>query len=115
MNKITASNQDDSMKIRANLNRIWTMAIEGKSVEEMKQTLDLKEVAGLKNALLGLIAEKGENLKIDGLDRASVNPTYTDQGIRIDPAMLEGSDYRTGDKFDIEVTPNNIILKRRDI
>ena len=45
------------------------MAIERKSVEEMKQPQDLKDIAGLKNAILELIAEKGENLKIDGLDK----------------------------------------------
>ncbi len=100
-------------KLQANLNRVWTLAKEGKSVEEIRETLELKEVGVVKNALVQLMAEKGENLSIDGLDRASIHPTYTATGIRLDPAMLEGSGFKPGDAFDMKVTKDGIKLKRR--
>ena len=100
-------------KIQTNLKRIWTMAKEGKSVEQIRKDLDLKDAGLLKNALIELMAEKGENLSIDGLDRASIHPTYEASGIRIDPAMLEGSGFKPGDRFEVKVTEDGITLKKR--
>ncbi len=100
-------------KIQANMKRIWELAREGKSVQEIRNVLDLKDEKMVKNALVQLMAEKGENLTIDGLDRASINPTYTGGGIRIDPAMLEGTGFREGDEFDVTVTDDGITLKKR--
>jgi hypothetical protein len=99
--------------IQANLKRIWTLAKEGKSVDEIRETLDLKDVRMLKNALIRLMAEEGEKLNVVGLDRPSINPSYTADGIRIEPAMLEDTGFRPGDEFEVKVTEDGITLKKR--
>jgi hypothetical protein len=108
-----SDDQVEKDKIQTNLNQIRTMAKDGKSVEEISKTLDLKDVGLLKNALIQLMAEEGEKLNIVGLDRASIRPTYTAGGIRIDPAMLEDTGFRPGDEFEVKVTEDGITLKKR--
>ncbi|MGB5984287.1 MAG: AbrB/MazE/SpoVT family DNA-binding domain-containing protein [Desulfobacterales bacterium] len=93
--------------------RLWEMAKAGKSAEEMMESLGIRDRASLKQALQNAMREKGESVVVPGLiGRAGLRTRYTDQGIRIPPAMLEGSAFRSGDEFDLDVEDDHIVLKK---
>ena len=95
--------------------RLWELAQHGKSAEQMMKTLDIQRMGDLKQALEELFREKGKTVFVPGLvGRASLRTQYTDQGIRIDPSMLEGSAFRTGDEFDLKVEGNRITLDKKN-
>ena len=94
--------------------RLWELTRQGKSAEEMIKTLDITAMGALKQALQEVFREKGETVPVPGLiGQASVRAQYTEEGIRIDPAMLEGSGFRSGDEFDLKVEDDRITLDRR--
>jgi len=85
-------------QIAVNMKRLWELAREGKSAREIMQELDISEMATLKNALQGLMQEKGETINVPGLiGEAAIDPRYTDKGDRIPPAMLEEEDIKPGE------------------
>lgn len=64
-------------------------------------------------ALTQLIREKGEEIQIPGLSGSfSINPRYSDEGIRISPEMLEGTGFKTGDQFRPVVSEDQIVLEK---
>ena len=70
--------------------RLWEMAEQGKPAREIMQELDITDMATLKNALQGLMQEKGKTINVPGLiGKSSVNAEYTDTGARIPPAMKD--------------------------
>lgn len=96
--------------------RLWELTQQGKSAEEMMKTLDIQSMGDLKQALEELFREKGETVVVPGLvGHASLRTKYTDQGIRIDPGMLEGSTFRSGDEFDLKIEGNRITLDKKTI
>jgi len=96
--------------------RLWELTQQGKSAEEMMKTLDIQSMGDLKQALEELFQEKGETVVVPGLvGHASLQTKYTDQGIRIDPGMLEGSTFRFGDEFDLKIEGNRITLDKKTI
>jgi hypothetical protein len=55
-------------------------------------------MATLKNALQGLMQEKGKTINVPGLiGQAAIDPRYNEKGDRIPPAMLEEEDITPGD------------------
>jgi hypothetical protein len=95
--------------------RLWELARQGKSIEEMMKILDIREMQRLKQEFEELFREKGESIPVPGLiGEPSVRAKYSDEGIRIDPSMLEGTGFRAGDEFDLKVTNNRITLDRRE-
>ena len=69
-------------------NRLWRLAQQGKSAQEIMAELDISEMATLKNALENLMKEKGETINVRGLvGKTSVENRYTDKGNRIPPDM----------------------------
>ncbi|MFP4347658.1 MAG: hypothetical protein ACOC3W_11970 [Thermodesulfobacteriota bacterium] len=100
-------------RFEINAKRLWELAKEGKSAQELMDELDLRDHGALKTALQTLMAEKGETLMIDGLDRPSVSGKHTDRGNRIDPQMLEGTHFEKGDIFDVQLTGDKLTLTRK--
>ena len=91
--------------------RLWELTRQGKSAEEMIKTLDITAMGALKQALQEVFREKGETVPVPGLiGQASVRVQYTEEGIRIDPAMLDGTVYRPGDTFDLTISGDKITL-----
>jgi hypothetical protein len=75
-------------QIAVNMKRLWELAKEGKSAQEIMQELDITDMAALKNALQGLMQEKGETINVPGLiGEPSMEEEYTDRGHRIPPDM----------------------------
>lgn len=101
-------------KVQIDTQRLWEMAQEGKSVDEMMQTLDIRSRDALKNALEEAMREKGETVVVPGLiDTPSMYARYSRDGIRIDPAMLQGTGFREGDEFDVVMEEGAIRLRRK--
>jgi hypothetical protein len=85
-------------QIAINMKRLWELAHEGKSAQEIMQELDISDMATLKNALQGLMQEKGKTINVPGLiGQAAIDPRYNEKGDRIPPAMLEEEDITPGD------------------
>jgi hypothetical protein len=100
-------------KKQIDLKRLWELAKAGKSAPEIMSALDIREMADLKQAMQEAMREKGETVAVPGLiGDAGLRARYTDQGIRIGPEMLEGSVFRTGDEFDLQVEGDRIVLTR---
>jgi len=94
--------------------RLWELVQEGKSADEIMNTLNIKNMAALKQALQELFRETGETVNVPGLiGQASVRAKYTDKGIRINPEMLGGADFHIGDEFDLRIEENRITLDRK--
>jgi len=99
-------------RVQIDTQRLWELAQEGKSAEEIMQTLDIQSREALKQALQEAMREKGENIEVPGLIGApSIYARYTRDGIRIDPAMLEGTGFREGDEFDVKMEEGVITLR----
>ena len=98
---------------RIDMKRLWEMAKSGKSAQEMMTEFDITDMGDLKRALDGLMQEKGETVAVAGLTGApGLRSTYTDDGIRLPPAMLEGTGFNSGDIFDVKVEGNRITLEK---
>jgi hypothetical protein len=98
---------------RIDMKRLWEMAQSGKSAQEIMKELDITDMDDLKRALDGLMQEKGETVAVAGLTgEPGLRSTYTADGIRIPPAMLEGTGFKSGDMFDVKVEGNAITLKK---
>ncbi len=83
-------------QIEINLKRLWELAQQGKTADEMMQELDISEMSHLENALQGLMQEKGETINVPGLtDKPSVDARYTDSGNRIPPDMPDSPEGST--------------------
>lgn len=103
-------------QLKANMEQLYRLAKSGKSAEEIMNELDITDRADLKNAVINLMHEKGEDLQIPGLqDQASINPRYTEEGIRINPEMLSGCEFKSGDEFELKVEGDKITLHRRTV
>ncbi len=50
------------------MKRLWELAQQGKDAHEIMQELDISEMAELKNAIQNLVDEKGEDIRISGLN-----------------------------------------------
>ena len=101
-------------KVQIDTQRLWELAQEGKSVDEMMQALNIRSRDALKNALQEAMREKGETVVVPGLiDQPAIYARYTRDGIRIDPAMLEGTGFREGDEFDVVMEEGGIQLRRK--
>jgi len=101
-------------RVQIDIQRLWELAQEGKSADEIMQTLDIRSREELKNALQEAMRAKGENIAVPGLtDAPSIYARYTRDGIRIDPAMLEGTGFREGDEFDVKMEEGVITLRPR--
>ncbi|MFP4475425.1 MAG: hypothetical protein ACLFOY_07670 [Desulfatibacillaceae bacterium] len=94
------------------MTRLRELAQEGYSVDELMQKLDIKDRASLKQALTELMAEEGANVNVPDMMQASPEAHYTPGGIRIDPAMLEGTGFEEGDRFSLSVQGGNLVLTR---
>lgn len=78
------------MKLRqeVDLNRLWELARQGKSADEIRQELDITDMAWLKRALQGLMQEKGETVNVPGLiGEGSMEGRYTKTGSRLPQDM----------------------------
>jgi len=96
-----------------NLEHLYRLAKSGKSAREIMQELDLTNTAMLQNALTNLMEERNESIDIPGLvGKASINPHYSDDGIRISPDMLYGTNFMAGDQFRLVVSGEKIILEK---
>lgn len=101
-------------RLKIDMQHLYKLAKSGKSAEEMMRELDIEDMADLKNALINLMHEKGEYIQIPGLhDKASVNPRYTEEGIRINPEMVSWAEFKTGDEFSLTVEGDRITLKKK--
>jgi len=101
-------------QLKVNMERLYRLAMTGKTAEEIMKELDIKNRADLKNAVINLIHEKGEDIQIPGLiDEGSIEPRYTEEGIRINPEMLPGAEFKTGDEFSLTVEGDSITLKKK--
>jgi hypothetical protein len=77
------------------------------------ETLDIRETATLKQALAKAMRQKGETVEVPGLvEVIRFRPRYTEGGIRIEPSMMEGSEFRSGDLFDLRVEGDRIVLQK---
>lgn len=98
------------------IERLRELVKNGKSVQEILAELDIRDIASLKQALHGEMQREGEVVQVPGLiGDAGLRARCTDQGIRIDPAMLEGSTFRNGDEFDLRVEGDRIVLKKSSL
>lgn len=98
-----------------NMEHLYRLAQAGKPAEEIMRELDITDMAAMKNALTQLMREKGEEFQVPGLiGSASINPRYTDNGIRISPEMLDGTGFKAGDQFRLAVSGNKIVLEREE-
>lgn len=98
------------------MERLWELAHQGRTAEELMQEMDLKDRASLKNALEELMRQKGETDVLRGLvGRPSVNPKFTKDGIRIPPALLEGTGFREGDEFHLRIEGDRITLNKSSL
>jgi hypothetical protein len=103
-------------KTQMETKRLWEMAKAGKSAQEIMSSLNIRDMAALKQALEGAMREKGETVAVPGLiGEAGLRARYTDRGIRIPSEMLEGSSYRKGDEFDLQVEGDRIVLKKSSV
>jgi hypothetical protein len=99
---------------KIDMQHLYKLARAGKPAQEIMKELDLSDMATLKNALINLMQEKGEDLQIPGLiGDAALNPRYTDDDIRINKDMLPGAQFNTGDEFSLTVTGDTITLKKK--
>lgn len=99
--------------VKIDMQHLYRLAQSGKSAEEIMKELDIRNRADLKNAVINLMHEKGEDIQIPGLiEEGSINPRYTDEGIRINPDMLPGAEFKTGDSFSLKVEGDSITLKK---
>jgi hypothetical protein len=95
------------------MERLWEMVKAGHSADEIMETLDIREMATLKQALAKAMRQKGETVEVPGLvEVIRFRPRYTEGGIRIEPSMLEGTEFRSGDLFDMRVEGDRIVLQR---
>ncbi|MFO7963003.1 MAG: hypothetical protein R6U50_03695 [Desulfobacterales bacterium] len=86
---------------QVDLKRLWELAKEGKSAQEMMKTLNLRDMESLKRSLDKLFREKGETVHVPGLiGRASVEGKHTRSGARIDPQMMGKPDLGPEDQPD---------------
>lgn len=93
--------------------KLWEMAQNGKSAQEMMNALSL-DMGSVKEALSEIFREKGETIAVPGLiGEPALRTRYSDDGIRIDPAMLEGSAFRAGDEFDLKIEKDRITLNKK--
>ena len=75
-------------QVNINMKRLWELAQQGKSADDIMKELDITDMAALKNALQGLMQEKGETVNVPGLiGKGSIHGEYTDSGERIPPGM----------------------------
>lgn len=95
------------------MERLWKMAKAGLSADEIMEALDIREMGTLKQALAKAMRQKGETVEVPGLvEVIRFKPRYTEGGIRIEPSMLEGSEFRSGDLFDLRVEGDRIVLQK---
>ncbi len=52
------------------MQRLWKLAQQGKDAQEIMQELDISDKAALKNAIQNLVDEKGEDIKVPGLEKS---------------------------------------------
>ena len=96
------------------MKRLWELVHEGKSIKEIMQEMNIKDIDAVNNALEEVMQEKGMLKGDSGLvGRASIHPRYTNEGIRISPDMLEGNEFMPGDQFRLTVEKNRIILEKK--
>ncbi|MDW7773870.1 MAG: hypothetical protein SCH71_13365 [Desulfobulbaceae bacterium] len=99
---------------QVNIEHLYRLARSGKSAQEIMQELNINDMAALETAWEKMMREKKEDIRIPGLvGSSSINPRYTDKGIRIDPEMLSGYGFRAGDQFRLSVEGDKITLKRQ--
>jgi hypothetical protein len=95
------------------IKRLWESAQQGLSAQELMEKMNIKDMATLKQALGEAMREKGESVAVPGLiDDAALRMTYSQEGIRIPPAMLEGTGFKEGDIFNIKVEGDRITLQK---
>lgn len=100
-------------KTQIDMKRLWELANAGKSVDEIMDVLDIRDMGAVKQALQALMREKGETVAVPGLiGKPGLRARYTENGIRIDPQMLEGAAFRPGDAFDLQVSGGRITLTK---
>ncbi|MFZ0727113.1 MAG: hypothetical protein WAM61_15105 [Desulfobacterales bacterium] len=94
--------------------RLWEMAKNGRSAEELQKEFDIRDMAALKQIMQEMMRETGESVVVPGLvGRAALRAEYTSEGIRISPDMLDGTGFKSGDEFDLKVTGSGISLQKR--
>lgn len=100
-------------KTKVNVKRLWELAQKGLSARELMEKLDISDMQALKRSLDELMREKGETVNVPGLrDDAGLRTTYSDQGVRVPPAMLEGTGFNEGDLLNLKVEKNRITLEK---
>lgn len=75
-------------QLNINLKRLWELAKQGKSAEEIMTELGISDMAVLQSNLQNLMRQKGETINIPGLiDTGADDPRYTAGGERVPPEM----------------------------
>jgi hypothetical protein len=98
---------------QVDVKRLWEMAKSGMSADEIMKQFNIADKEQLKNIMMEVMREKGESVYIKGLiNHPSISAEYTQDGIRISPAMLEDSIFRKGDYFDFKVEGEKITLQK---
>lgn len=101
-------------QIQVNLEHLYKLAKSGKSAREIMAELDMRDMAGLKNAITELIRQRGEHITVPGLsDSSSATLRYTDDGIRISPDMIPGCEFKAGETLRLTVHGDKITLERQ--
>jgi len=92
--------------------RLWELVLDGRNVQEITDELHIDDIVDLNAALQELMEEK--NLTGTGglMGKPTINTRYTEDGIRISPAMLAGKGFKPGDLFRLRVEKNRIILDK---
>jgi hypothetical protein len=100
---------------QVDVKRLWEMAKSGMPADEIMKHFNISDKNQLKNIMMEVTREKGESVYIKGLiDHPSISAQYTQDGIRISPAMLEDCIFREGDYFDFKVEGDKITLQKTD-
>ena len=101
------------MKADFDAEKLWQFAKDGKTATELMEECGIATKQTLKNALMELMMEKGEVIKVNGLmGREIPNPKMTATGIRLSPALLSDSDFSEGDEFKVKISSDSITLTK---
>lgn len=101
------------MKAEIDNAELWKAVKDGKTATELMEEFGIATKQTLKNALMELMMEKGEVVKVNGLmGREIPNPKMTATGIRLSPALLSDSDFSEGDEFKVKISSDSITLTK---
>lgn len=85
-----------SRPIQIEITKLFNSVQKGKSAQELMIEFDLPSRNVLKNAIMHVMQQTGQDIQIPGLvGKASVDAQYN-RGQRVDPAMLEGTQMPKG-------------------